>query len=93
MKGHSVDIASLAIDISMDPGSAFNLPHHMDTESCVDYDILFPDYSPHFDLTDSAAENCRIFVVRLYRVKVWLFLRYGAAISPCKCGSRADFCR
>ena len=34
--------------ISMDPGSAFNPPQHMDADSCVDYDILFPEYSPHF---------------------------------------------
>ena len=34
--------------ISMDPGSAFNPPQHMGADSCVDYDILFPEYSPHF---------------------------------------------
>ena len=34
--------------ISMDPGSAFNPPQCADADSCVDYDILFPAYSPHF---------------------------------------------
>ena len=34
--------------ISMDPGSAFNPPQCADVNPCVDYDILFPAYSPHF---------------------------------------------
>ena len=40
--------ADLANDISMDPGSAFNPPQCADVNPCVDYDILFPAYSPHF---------------------------------------------
>ena len=34
--------------ITMAPGSAFNPPQRMDADSCMDYDILFPAYSPHF---------------------------------------------
>lgn len=34
--------------ITMDPASKFNPPQCIDTDSYVDYNILFPAYSPHF---------------------------------------------
>ena len=34
--------------ISMTPTSLFNPNHSLSEDSCVDYDILFPSYSPHY---------------------------------------------